>query len=148
MNETIARPVVAGKFWIVKEQDQKVGSLEKAKGGYVLRTNNGVTNYKTIGALRDIAKISFENAQEKISNPEFQVNGYETDAKPYNAVYNVKTRLPIYTKEPKSKSWHAAGWYEIVVNDKATIEFCPKLILLERYPYRGPAMTADGFIFK
>jgi hypothetical protein len=66
MNETIARPVVAGKFWIVKEQDQKVGSLEKDKGGYVLRTNNGIKNYKTIGALRDIAKISFENAQEKI----------------------------------------------------------------------------------
>tara|TARA_R110000796_G_scaffold174019_1_gene290984 strand:+ start:247 stop:693 length:447 start_codon:yes stop_codon:yes gene_type:complete len=148
MNETIARPVVAGKFWIVKDQGQKVGSLEKAKGGYVLRTPNGVTNYKTIGALRDIANISFENAQEKVINPEFQINGFETDAKPYNAVYNVQTRLPIYTKEPKSKSWHAAGWYEIVVNDKAVVEFCPKLILLERYPYRGPAMSADGFTFK
>jgi len=148
MTETIARPIVADKFWIVKDQGQKVGSLEKSKNGYVLRTPSGVTNYKTLSALRDIANISFENAQEKVINPEFQINGFETDAKPYNAVYNVQTRLPIYTKEPKSKSWHAAGWYEIIVNDKAVIEFCPKLILLERYPYRGPAMSADGFTFK
>jgi len=148
MNKTIARPVVAGKFWIVKDQDHKVGSVEKAQGGYILRTNSGVTNYKTIKSLRDITKISFEDEQEKVVNPENQINGYKTDAKPYNAVYNVNTRLPIYTKEPKSKSWYAAGWYQIVVNGKTTIEFCPKLILLERYPYRGPAMEEDGFTYK
>jgi hypothetical protein len=148
MNETIARPIVDGKFWILKENNQKVGSVEKARDGYFVRTKEGVKQYKTIHALRDIAKLNFEDAPEKVAHPEFQVNGFETDAKPYNAVYNVQSRLPIYTKEPKSKSWYAAGWYEITINNKTTIEFCPKLILLERYFYRGPAMSADGFTFK
>jgi hypothetical protein len=148
MNETIARPVVDGKFWILKENNHKVGSIEKLKDGYFVRTKEGVKQYKSIHALRDIAKLNFEDAPEKVLNSEFQVNGFATDDKPYNAVYNVQTRLPIYTKEPRSKSWFAAGYYEITINNKTQIHFCPKLILLERYPFRGPAMDVDGFTFK
>ena len=50
MNETIARPIVDGKFWILKENDQKIGSVEKARGGYFVRTNEGVKQYKSIHA--------------------------------------------------------------------------------------------------
>ena len=101
-----------------------------------------------ITSLSDVWDLfgNFEQVVQSVNKKYLAAMHYS--AKPYNTVYNVQSRLPIYTKEPTSKSWYAAGWYEITINNKTTIEFCPKLILLERYFYRGPAMSADGFTFK
>ena len=29
MSETIAQPIVNGKFWVIKQDEQKIGSVEK-----------------------------------------------------------------------------------------------------------------------
>ena len=148
MSETIARPIVNGKFWVIKQDDKKIGSVEKDNNGYFVTTQQGNARFKTIKNLRDATKIFFEDDQERIKYPENQINGFPTDVKPYNGVYNIHTRLPIYTKERKSRSWYAAGYYQIHVGKKTKIHFCPKLILLERYDYFGPVRTADGFVYK
>lgn len=148
MSETIARPIVNGKFWVIKQSDKKIGSVEKDNNGYFVTTREGNARFKTIKSLRDATKINFENDQERIKYPENQVNGFPTDCKPYNGVYNIHTRLPIYTKEKKSRSWYAAGYYMLTVGRKTKVVFCPKLILLERYGYFGPVKEADGFYYK
>jgi hypothetical protein len=148
MSETIARPIVNGKFWVIKQDEKKIGSVEKDNNGYFVTTQQGNARFKTIKSLRDVTKIDFEDGKERIKYPENQVNNFPTDCKPFNGVYNIHTRLPIYTKEKKSKSWYAAGYYMLTIGRKTKIVFCPKLILLERYGYVGPVKEADGFYYK
>ena len=148
MSETIARPIVNGKFWVIKKDEQKIGSVEKDNNGYFVTTKNGNARFKTLKNLRNATQINFEEGKERIKYPENRVNGFPTDVKPYNGVYNIQTRLPVYTKEKKSKSWFAAGYYMLTIGRKTKVVFCPKLILLERYGYFGPVKEADGFYYK
>jgi len=148
MSETIAKPVVNGKFWVIKQNEKKIGSVEKDNNGYFVSTQQGNARFKTIKSLHDVTSIRFEEDQERIQYPENQVNNFPTDCKPYNGVYNIHTRLPIYTKEKKSRSWYAAGYYKITVGRREKTYFCPKLILLERYGYFGPVKTVDGFYYQ
>ncbi len=148
MSETIARPIVNGKFWVIKKDEQKIGSVEKDNNGYFVTTKNGNARFKTLKNLRNATQINFEEGKERIKYPQNQVNGFPTDVKPYNGVFNIQTRLPVYTKEKKSKSWYAAGYYMLTIGRKTKVVFCPKLILLERYGYFGPVKEADGFYYK
>jgi hypothetical protein len=138
-----AKPVVKNKFWILKDNESKVGTVEKIKGNdYVVTINNKVADFKNIQTLKNHTNIVFE---EFVKKKEFknQVNGYPTDCLPYNGVFNLKERLPLFTKKSKSKSWYAAGYYQITINGKTEIHFCPKHILLKRYKYSGPNKTRE-----
>jgi len=143
-----AKPVVKNKFWILRENDQKVGSVESNGNGFLVRMYNQESQFKTIKTIKNRTDISFEDAPERKRAQGFEVNGFLTDTKPHNAVYNVKHRLPLFTKKTKSKSWYAAGYYQITINGTTEVHFCPKLILLQRYNYRGPVHEPDGFYYK
>ena len=71
------------------------------------------------------------------------VHGYPTREQAYNAIYDVKHQVPLWTREPRSKSWYAAGWYQVRQGRSWQVEFCPKLITLQRYAYRGPYYTEE-----
>ena len=148
MSETIARPIVNGKFWVIKRDEKKIGSVEKDNNGYFVTTQQGNARFKTIKSLRDVTNIAFEDDQERIKYPENQVNNFPTDVKPYNGVWDINQRLPIYTKEKKSKSWYAAGYYMVTINRRTKVMYCPKLIILDRYGYVGPVREPDGFYYK
>ena len=57
-------------------------------------------------------------------------------------MFYVKHKLPIYTKERKSKSFYCAGYY-LIRKKGWTEEFCPKLITLEKYKFHGPFATTN-----
>lgn len=143
-----AKPVIKNKFWILQNEEGKVGTVEKSKSGFLLRANGFSEEFKTIKTIKNKTNIVFEDSTDQKEFFENQINGFPTDCKPHNPVYNVKERLPIFTKEEKSKSWYAAGYYRITVNGKTETMFCPKLILLQRYDYIGPVKTRDGFQYK
>ena len=143
-----AKPVIKNKFWILQDDSGKVGTVEKNKQGFTLKAGSIQEEFKTIKTIKNKTNIIFEDEDFKKEQFENQVNGFPTDSKPFNGVYNVKDRLPIFTKEEKSKSWYAAGYYRVTVNDKTTTVLCPKLILLQRYDYVGPVKTRDGFEYK
>jgi hypothetical protein len=56
-------------------------------------------------------------------------------------MWDIKHKLPIYTKTKKSKSWFVAGWYRIKTGRHWQIMQDPKLIVVQRYPYAGPFHT-------
>jgi len=143
-----AKPVVENKFWILHQDNNKIGTVEKCRGGFVLQTPHGKENFKSLKSILEKANIKFERSLKSVPKEGHDVHGFPCDAKPYNSVYNVNNRLPLFTKKEKSKSWHAAGYYRIDINGKIETHFCPKLILLERYTYIGPVKTSDGFEFK
>lgn len=143
-----AKPIVKNKFWILQDNNGKIGTVEKHNRGFLLKANGVYEEFKTIKTIKNKTNIIFEDAHNQKDFFENQVNGFPTDSKPFNAVYNLKERLPLFTKQNKSKSWYAAGYYRVTVNGKTEIMFCPKLILLQRYNYIGPVKTRDGFEYK
>ena len=145
----LAKPIVANKYWILKDGDQKVGTVESSANGFTVTIKNDTAEFKTIKTLANKTNIRFEEAPtKKKEHPEWQVNGFTTNAQPFNSVYDVQRRLPMFTKKRKSKSWHCAGWYQINLDGQWVTMYCPKLILLQRYDYRGPAHSAEGFVYE
>ena len=56
-------------------------------------------------------------------------------------MYDVRRRLPLFTKSNASKSLYCAGYYIIKFNKGWVKSFCPKVITLERNEYKGPFKT-------
>ena len=144
----IAKPVVNKQYWILQENDRKVGNVEACAGGYQIKINNQViAQFKTIKMVEQRANIKFEppmivTAPRKKSTTR-TVHGYDTAGRAYNPVWDLKMKLPIYTKTAKSKSWFAAGWYQVKKGRTWTAMQDPKLIVLQRYPYHGPYHTQE-----
>jgi hypothetical protein len=141
----IAKPVVDKKFWILHEDNEKIGNVEACDGGYQVRINDEITQYKSIKMVEKNFKIVFEHTPKKtvVKKPDHELYGVQTKYKVHNPTWNVQFKLPIYTSDKKSKSWLAAGWFKIKKGRHWSVIQDPKLILLERYPYQGPYNTEE-----
>jgi hypothetical protein len=140
----VAKPVIPNQFWILKENDRKVGNIEASPGGYAVRINNQTETYKTLTIIKQHVPIDFEKVSRKskpVSNN--SAYGFATLSRPYNSMYDVKHQVPLWTRDDKSKSWYTAGWYRLKQGRHWTTVFCPKLITLERYSYQGPFHTEE-----
>jgi hypothetical protein len=136
----IAKPVIDKQFWILQENNRKVGNVEACAGGYQVKINNQIAQFKTIRMAAQRANIEFEPAV-KLSKPKVtvdQVHGYPVSGRVYNAMWSVAQQLPVYTRTAKSKSWFAAGWYRVRRGRNWLTMLSPKLIVLQRYAYAGP----------
>jgi hypothetical protein len=134
----VAKVVADKQFWILQEDDRKVGNIEAWNGGYQVRINNQVKQFKTIKLAAKESNIVFAKEQTTSKPDNTSVHGYPVAGRCYNPVWDVVHHLPIYTKTAKSKSWFAAGWYSIKRGRNWKIIQDPKLIALQRYPYQGP----------
>lgn len=141
----IAKPVIDRKYWILQENNQKVGNVEACDGGYQVRINNQIAQFKTIKMVEQRVHVQFEPGIKLVkSRPETNlVHGYPVAGRVYNPMWDVPKKLPVYTKTNKSKSWFAAGWYRVKKGRNWTVVQGPKLILLQRYPYSGPFYTEE-----
>ena len=141
----VAKPVIPNQFWILKQDDRKVGNIEAGADGFSVRIGSQVSSYKTINTIKQKIAIAFEPSVKNTdaSTSKTIVHGYPTVGTAHNAIYDVKHQVPLWTREPRSKSWYAAGWYQIKQGRNWTVEFCPKLITLQRYPYQGPFYTEE-----
>ena len=141
----VAKPVIDKQFWILQEDNNKVGNIEACDGGYQVKINNQViAQYKTIKLVERNINVTFETVakqeKKKVINT---VHGYPASGRVYNPMWDVPQKLPVYTKTRKSKSWYAAGWYTVKKGRHWAAMQDPKLILLQRYPYQGPYHTKE-----
>lgn len=136
----IAKPVIDKQFWILQENDQKIGNVEACAGGYQVKIHNQVAQFKTIRMMEREINIQFESSPptKKTQGVAKLVHGYPASGRVFNPMWDLKLRAPIYTKTNKSKSWYAAGWYQIKKGRNWTVTQDPKLIVIQRYPYNGP----------
>ena len=143
--ELHANPIIADKFWIVEADGEKVATLRKNEDNrYVMSNNDGVKIYDTKESLtRAFGKTFFTVKIVKESDTALpnEVHGYATSTPPHNPLYDVKRKLPLFTKSEDSKSHYCAGYYTIKFDKGWVKSFCPKLITLQRYPYKGPFKT-------
>lgn len=139
-----AKPIVDGKFWFVENNGSKVGLLHKLdRNKYVISSKQGEAHLKKDELIKTFGQEFFQvNDNVKINNTESkEMYGYPTSCHPYNPVYDVRRKLPLFTKSPASKSLYCAGYYTIKFNKGWVKSFCPKLITIERYENRGPFKT-------
>lgn len=135
----IAKPVIDKQFWILQDGNQKVGNIEACAGGYQVKINNQVAQFKTIRMAAQRVNIQFEtHKKSSVKSEKNLVHGYYAMSRASNPMWDVKMKVPIYTKTAKSKSWYAAGWYCVKKGRSWTVAQDPKLIVLQRYPYAGP----------
>ena len=141
----IAKPVIDRKYWILQDDDRKVGNVEACDGGFQVKINNQVAQFKTIKMVEQRVHVHFEPSIKipKIKSMPTQVHGYPVTGRVCNPLWDIPKKLPLYTKTNKSKSWFAAGWYQVKKGRHWSIVQGPKLILLQRYPYQGPFRTRD-----
>lgn len=139
----IAKPVIDKQFWILQDGNQKVGNIEACAGGYQVKIHDQVAQFKTIRMAAQRVNIVFEPKVQPIKHKVNAniVHGYPTAGRVNNPMWDVKMKLPIYTKTSKSKSWFAAGWYRVKKGRSWSVTQDPKLIVLQRYPYSGPFYT-------
>jgi ribosomal protein S17E len=132
-----AKPVIPNRYWILKQDNRKVGQIEADDSGVTVKIQNRVAGYKTIKMASREANIEFTklSSAKPVTN---QVHGYEVTGRVYNPVWDVKHRLPLFTRDTKSKSWYAAGWYMVKQHRAWKAVQNPKLITLQRYQYQGP----------
>lgn len=142
MTDLQAKPVIENKFWIVEKDGSRYATLRKdEENRFVMSNATGIKIFKNKESVTKqfgkdffIAKI----IKEADNSPTNEVHGYATSVEPHNAMFDIKRRLPLFTKSSDSKSLYCAGHY-IIKFDKGWVKsFCPKFITLDRYEYRGP----------
>ena len=141
----IAKPIVKDQFYILTQDDKKVGNIEATGDGFAVRINNQVMPFKTIAMIRKQVDIEFPAVGNRPNREpaSYQVQGYPSGSRVYNPIWDVQHKLPLFTKNNKSRSWFAAGWYQVKQRRTWTIEQSPKLITLQRYQYQGPFYTKE-----
>ena len=146
MNST-AKVLVPNKEWLIQDGGIKVGGVSKEKKGYTFYKNGNRVPFKTLTDINTAFGIALSEESvkklkdEAAENKNYAIYDFPCRSKPYDPVYDVKKKLPIFAKSDKSKSRYCAGYYVIRFRKGWAKSFCPKLITLNRYPYQGPFKT-------
>jgi len=144
-DELHAKPIIEDRFWIVERGGEKFATLRKNEDNRFILSNemgfkifdNRESLTKQYGKDFFIAKIVKEAMGSEVN----EVHGYPTSAAPHNPLYDVQKKLPLFTKSEDSKSHYCAGYYVIRFDKGWVKSFCPKLITLQRYNFKGPFKT-------
>ncbi len=136
-----------GLSWLVYEHETKVAAVHKTDKGFIVAQQGIIETAPNVKAVRKRLRIDSEwEPENKIqeSQTKIDLDGYATDCETYyDPMIEVKRRLPLYTKVPGSKCYFSAGWYRILYGNKTKVEFCPKLLTLNRNRFWGPFHNQD-----
>lgn len=138
MEKLLAKPVVKNKLWSLEDKENHIGCIQIVDQGVILVNGPKKERFSSIKSLGDKYNIKFDSEKIKNNKSTNQIYDFPVDVKPYNVVYDLKRKLPLYSKRADSKSYYCAGYYSIYINDIWTIQFCPKSIVLTRNTYHGP----------
>ena len=141
-----AKTILKDKFWIVENNGEKIGTMSWNEDRYMFSNSSETCFFddkkqmkKRFGMI--VWSDDVDNSLQENVNQDLVVHGYPTSVVPFNSMFDVKRKLPLFTKSEKSKSLYCAGYY-IIHFDKGWVKsFCPKLITVERYETKGPFKT-------
>jgi hypothetical protein len=140
-----AKPIIENKFWIVEKDGTRFATLRlDEENRFVMSNELGFEIYESKESLtkkfgNDFFRVKIvKEADDAQPN---EVHGFPTSAAPHNTMYDVRKKLPLFTKSEDSKSHYCAGFYVIKFDKGWVKSHCPKLITLQRYEYQGPFKT-------
>jgi hypothetical protein len=140
-----AKPVLKDKFWIIENDEQRIGTMSWNDDRYMFSNKVETCFFDSKRDMKqrfgaDIVWTDLSVPKE-VTQQDFIVYGFPTSVSPYNTMFDVKRKLPLFTKSNKSKSAYCAGYYIIQFEKGWVKSFCPKLITIERYNSKGPFKT-------
>ena len=140
-----AKLILKDKFWILTDKNKKIGTLSKDNEFFTYQSKSGTKIFQSkkslTSAFGNIIWLNKENTDKKQSNT--TIHGFLTNSKPHNVMYDVKLKLPLYTKTSSSKIKFCAGYYILKFPKGWVKSFCPKLSTLNQTTYKGPFKTFD-----
>jgi hypothetical protein len=142
-----AKVLIPNKFWILENDGEKFATLSKDKKGYSILCKGQKIEVHNLVEIKERFGITIDDdilkkeKQAKEKETTTDIYGFSVNGKAYGPLWNVQKKLPIYAKSSKSKSLYCAGYYVIQFRKGWVKSFCPKLITLERYPFKGPFKT-------
>jgi len=137
-----AKPLLKNKLWVLEQNGEKFGALQCAEDGYTVIRQDKKEKFFTPEELAQHYAITFEKEHKKKSNAKV-IFDFPTSSRPHNELYDLKHGVPIFTKGEKSKSFYCAGYYLVNTTGKWAKAYCPKLLVVQRYPYMGPFKTKE-----
>ena len=99
-----AKPILKNKFWIVEKDGERIGTLSKQEDKrYMYSCSTGTDYFTDIKAFNNyIGGLSFDKATiSDGSKAVKEIHGFSTSSTPYNVMYNVQKKLPLFTKSKK-----------------------------------------------
>lgn len=148
MAKYTAKNIVKNEFWVLTDGEKRIGEI-KANGtgrGYTVNFYGSKSIEPTLQKMKKELNFEWVDVPKRIKVKVDQVHGYPTDCEPFDGVWDLQHKVPIYTKEKNSKSWFCAGWYLIKKGRNWKESFCPKLITIERYDWRGPCKSPSELL--
>lgn len=140
----IAKTVMPDKFWILEDQSGiKKGTLRATEAGINALVDGVPAHYPDWNScIRELDLVDLiERKQPPAEEEVHEVNGFPANCQPFNAVWDMKKKLPLFTKGEKSHSQHAAGYYIIKFEHGWVSSFCPKVGTLTANEWQGPFKT-------
>ena len=143
MSDIYAKPIIDEKLRVIEQSGEKIATLRKKENSnFVLSTATGELMFDKKEDLMDQFGSAFFLSSLPAPPPELnECYGYPTSYKPFNPMYDVRRKLPLFTKSSESRSLYCAGYYAIKFNKEWVRSFCPKAVTIERYPFKGPFMN-------
>lgn len=139
-----AKSLIKDRFWIIEDEGNRIGTLSWTDERYMFTGKNETCFFDNRNQLKNkfgVNIVWLNDVEPKQTTKNYNVHGYPCNVQPYNTMYDVKRKLPLYSKSDKSKSLYCAGYF-IIKFDKGWVKsYCPKLITIERYENKGPFKT-------
>lgn len=135
-----AKEIMPNKFWILENSDgTRQGTISQADVVKVV-LNNIEKTYDTFDkACWDLAiNVETPKLEEQSTIQTEDVLGYPVKCAAFNPIWDIKRKLPVFTKTEKSRTLHAAGYYIILFETGWVQSFCPKVSTLESNEFKGP----------
>lgn len=139
----VAKPVLKNEFWILQKDQKKIGNIQSSTSGYTVTIGSEKVIVKNIQAIRK-NQVVFEKINFKKPRSITEIYGYSTGCPAYNPVWDLKRKIPLFTKRKKSRCWFAAGWYRVEIQNQWYVLHNPKLIVIKRHSFQGPFRDADS----
>lgn len=137
-----SKEIVADKFWILENNEGlRQGTMRQNTGSVIVNLDNQTLTYESLddacwnlsinmaGKTMDVSDV--ENNNDMLMN-------FPIKCPAFNSAWDVKKKIPVFTKTAKSRTLHAAGYFIIKFNHGWTQSFCPKVSTLDANEYQGP----------
>lgn len=138
------KQLLPDRFWIIEHNGTRIGTIQRQDDN----------NFVVTGTDSSIAQLSKDEVEEKFSifakqnalpvekhDIKKEVYGYPTKHTPFNAVLDVKHKIPLYAKSENSSNMYAAGYYLVHFPKGWVKGFCPKLVTISSNEFKGPFKT-------
>ena len=137
------KQLLRDRFWIIEHNGSRIGTIQRHDQNQfiVTGTDSPVTNC-TLEEIED--KFDLFDTTDVVEHKQDlvkEVYGYPTKHAPYNAVFDVHHKLPLYSKSPNSDNMYAAGYYCVKFPKGWVKGFCPKLSTIAENDFEGPFKT-------